>query len=132
MTRWEALVRYDDEIRQAAARLMPFGATWVERFGQAFFALNEDRKYIPNIVDRLVQEAEQEAGAEWLRNFSQTKEGETTSHEALRVLVDAKVAGFHVSKSESGIFEVSSENTGTKYLWSNEDIVRFGKLILKR
>lgn len=132
MTRWEALVRYDDEIREAAERLMPFGAIWVERFGEAFFALNEDRTYIPNIVERLVKDAEQEAGAEWLRQFSRTKEGDATSQEALRVLVEAQMMGFQVSKSGSGIFEVFSKNTGTKYLWSNEDIVRFGKLILKR
>jgi hypothetical protein len=50
MTRWEALVRFDDEIRDAAAKLMPFGAVWVEKMGAAFFALNEDRQYLPNIV----------------------------------------------------------------------------------
>ena len=138
MTRWEALVRYDDEIREAATRLMPFGAIWVERFGEAFFALNEDRKYVPNIIERLTKEAEQEVelarrqrAIEWLDNFSTTKEGEATSPEALSVLLEAQLTGFQVSKSDSGIFEVS-KNTGTTYLWSNSDIARFGKMVLKR
>ncbi|MGY4437019.1 hypothetical protein ACVWWO_009496 [Bradyrhizobium sp. F1.13.1] len=61
MTRWEALVRFDDEIRDAATKLMPFGSFWVDRLGQAFFALNEDRAYLANIVSRLVEEAAFEA-----------------------------------------------------------------------
>ncbi|MFB6458639.1 hypothetical protein [Bradyrhizobium tunisiense] len=133
MTRWEALVRYDDEIREAASKLMPLGAMWVERLGEAFFALNEDRQYLSNIVDGLVREAKQEAEIEWLDNFSKTKEGETTSQEALRVLLEAKAAGFQISKTDSGIFEIVSNSTGVKkYLWSNEDIVGFGKLVSKR
>ncbi|MGC0325015.1 hypothetical protein ABIG06_005644 [Bradyrhizobium sp. USDA 326] len=132
MTRWEALVRYDDEIRKAASNLMPFGAVWVEKLGEAFFALNEDRQYLSNIVDGLVREATQEAEIEWLDNFSKTKEGETTSQEALRVLLEAKAMGFQVSKSDSGIVEIFSKSTGSKYLWSNEDIIQFGKLVLKR
>jgi hypothetical protein len=48
MRRWEALVLFDDEIREAATKLVPFGAVWVDRLGEAFFALNEDRKYLPS------------------------------------------------------------------------------------
>ena len=44
MTRWEALVRFDDEIGQAAMKLLPFSSAWVDKLGEAFFALNEDRK----------------------------------------------------------------------------------------
>jgi hypothetical protein len=47
MTRWEALVRYDPEIKAAALQLMPFGSAWVDRLGEAFTVLNEDRKYLP-------------------------------------------------------------------------------------
>jgi hypothetical protein len=59
--RWEALVRYDDEIRAAAEKLMPFGPEWVNRLGDAFFALSEDRSYLANIVERLRNEAKLEA-----------------------------------------------------------------------
>ncbi|MEH2486452.1 hypothetical protein [Bradyrhizobium sp. AZCC 2230] len=61
MTRWEALVRYDDEIREAAAKLIQFGSHSVAKLGEAFFALDEDRKYLPNIVARLTEEAALEA-----------------------------------------------------------------------
>jgi hypothetical protein len=30
-TRWTALVEYDDEIRSAAEKLLPYGAEWVQR-----------------------------------------------------------------------------------------------------
>lgn len=58
MTRWDALVQFDDEIREAATQLLPFGSSCVERLGDAFFALNEDRKYLANIFARLTEEAE--------------------------------------------------------------------------
>jgi len=48
MTRLEALVRFDEELREAAEKLLPFGPEWVDKLGEAFFALNEDRKYLPN------------------------------------------------------------------------------------
>jgi len=47
--RWNALLRFDDEIRAAAEKLRPFGDTWVAKLGQAYFALNEDRKYLAKI-----------------------------------------------------------------------------------
>jgi hypothetical protein len=66
MTRWEALVRFDDEIRAAAETLFPYGAIWVDKLGEAFFALNEDRKHLPNIVAQLIKEAEQTLVMSWL------------------------------------------------------------------
>jgi hypothetical protein len=79
MTRWEALVLFDDEIREAAAKLFPFGSVWVDRLGEAFFALNEERKYLPNIVarlkeeaERLAQEAEHAAVLGWIATLSVT------------------------------------------------------------
>jgi hypothetical protein len=97
MTRWEALVRFDTEIREAAEKLLPFGAVWVEELGKAFLALNEDRKYLPNIVEQLIKEAEYQSAIknrqraiEWLETFSTTADGEATNEEALGVLVQAE------------------------------------------
>src|SRR5438552_1390085 len=42
--RWHALIRFDDEIRAAAEKLRPFGDTWVNQMGQAYLALDEDRR----------------------------------------------------------------------------------------
>jgi hypothetical protein len=63
MTRWEALVRHDEEVREATTELMPCRPVWVDKLGGAFLALNEDRKYLPNIVAQLKEEAEREAVA---------------------------------------------------------------------
>jgi hypothetical protein len=38
--RWNALVRYDEEIRAAAEELRPFGDFWVTELGKAYLALN--------------------------------------------------------------------------------------------
>jgi hypothetical protein len=56
--RWNALIRYDDELRAAAEELRSFGEAWVNELGRAYFALNEDRSYLPNIVTQLRREAE--------------------------------------------------------------------------
>jgi hypothetical protein len=101
MTRWEALVRYDDEIREAAARLTPYGSVWVDKLGEAFFALNEDRKYLSNIVDGLVREAEHAEIVNWVSTFSKTADGAF----------------------------VLSRGTSTTHLWSNADIIRFGGVL---
>jgi hypothetical protein len=66
MTRWEALIRYDDEIRAAAEALFPYGTASVDKLGEAFFALNEDRRYLPNIVAQLTKEAEHRVVVGWL------------------------------------------------------------------
>jgi hypothetical protein len=100
MTRWEALLRFDAEIREAAERLLPFGAFWVGELGKAFFALNEDRQYLPNIVEQLIKDAEHQAAiesghraVEWLETFSTTADGEAISKEALDVLLQAEMKG---------------------------------------
>ncbi len=42
----------------AAEKVHPFGDTWVTKLSQEFFALDEDRKYLSNIVTQLICEAE--------------------------------------------------------------------------
>ena len=54
--RWSALVRYDDDIRGAVEQLRPLGERWVDELRKAYFALNEDKQYLPNIVARLKAE----------------------------------------------------------------------------
>jgi hypothetical protein len=135
MTRWEALVRLDPEIREAATVLIRFGSAWVDKLGEAFFALKEDRSYLPNIVAGLVREAEheaavaeREAASAWLRAFERTKEGEVTSEPALAVLLKAQSKGWQVTKDQTGII-AATQHTGTSYLWSNADIIRFGTFL---
>lgn len=128
MTRWEALVRYDDEIRVAAAKLFPFRDVWVDKLGEAFFALNEERSYLPNIVEQLTKEAEHGAVVDWLLKFSKTAEGETTSEEAIAVLLDAQVKGYVLDvQTNKTILVIKS--SATSYLRSNAEILRFGKIL---
>jgi hypothetical protein len=132
MTRWEALVLFDDEIRDAAAKLIPFGSEWIDKFGEAFFALNEDRKYLPNIVARLTEEAERlavqakhAAALAFVAKFSTTADGDETSEEALAILIEAQAIGYQLARDGDGTIRVT-RNTSTSFLRSNTDIVRFG------
>jgi hypothetical protein len=136
MTRWEALVRFDDEIREAAGKLVPFGSEWVDKLGEAFFTLNEDRTYLPNIVARLTEEAEwlakeakRAAALAWVATFSTTTDGEETSEEALAILIEAQAIGYQLAKDSDGTIRVT-RNSSTSFLRSNADIVRFGKFFL--
>jgi hypothetical protein len=131
MTRWEALVRYDPEVREAALQLMPFGSTWVDRLGEAFAALNEDRKYLPNIVTELVKEAEHLEMLAWLQRFAKTEDGESTSKEALAILIEAKAAGYQLTKEQDGTIKASRDGLGTSSLRSNADILRFSQFAFK-
>ncbi|WP_354120937.1 hypothetical protein [Bradyrhizobium sp. LA6.12] len=130
MTRWEALVRYDPEIREAATKLIVFGESWVDRLGEAFLALNEERKYLADMVDQLIKEAEQYEVAAWLKKFARTQEGEATSEEAMTILANAQANGYQLSTEPNGTIQAML-NSSTTYLRSNADIVRFGKFMKK-
>jgi hypothetical protein len=137
MTRWEALVRFDDEIREAAAKLIPFGPLWVARLGEAFLALHEDRRYLPNIVARLTEEAavaaleaERAEAIQWLETFS-TIRGERTSKEALAVLIELRARGYLLEKDQSGSIAATIAGRGTSFVFSNEDILRLGSIALR-
>jgi hypothetical protein len=84
--KWDALVKYDPEISAAADKLRPHGGTWIDKLGGAYFALQEERKYLPNILRKLLDEAEaeevhekaraeHESAQRWAKSFSQTADG---------------------------------------------------------
>src|SRR6266481_5294431 len=103
-TRWAALVKYDDEIRLSAEKLLPYGAEWVQRLGAEFFALNEDRSYLGNIVERLLNDAKANAANKWRALFTRTANGEPTSEESLAILWEAQERGYQLGAQSSGAF----------------------------
>ncbi|MFT4116546.1 hypothetical protein [Bradyrhizobium sp.] len=142
MTRWEALVRFDDEIREAAAKLILYGPIWVDKMGEAFFALNEDRKYLPNIVASLMEEAafvasyealeaERAEAAQWVRALSPFPSGEQVSKEALAVLIELRARGFEISKDNDGAVCITKEGRGTSFVRSNIEVIRLGQIFLR-
>jgi hypothetical protein len=122
--RWEALVRYDEEIRAAAEKLSPFGAEWVNRLGDAFFTLNEDRIYLANIVERLRSEARSEAERRWKQRFSRTAQDESVTQDSLAILSEAEEKGYEVRVAISGVVIVTKGTLNLR-LYSNSDIKRF-------
>jgi hypothetical protein len=124
--KWNALVRFDADIRAAAEKLRPFGDQWVTELSRAYFALNEDRKYLRSIVDRLLMEAEQDKARYWTRRFKRTFENETFTEESLSIIRAAELQGYSVSVEDSGTI-IMKKKTHVSYLRSNYDIQRFGK-----
>jgi hypothetical protein len=126
LDRWRALTKYDPEIRAAVEALRPFGDVWVEKLGRDFFALNEDKSYLPNIVQTLKDEAERYDREEWSAQFRYTADGEPCSEESMSVLRRARVSGYALSTQSDGAF-VLQNSTMTRYLRSNDQIRRLGQ-----
>jgi hypothetical protein len=63
--------------------------------------------------------------------FSKTAEDEPTSEQALAVLADAQVKGYVLDVETNKTISVTKDS-GTSYLWSNADILRFGKILSGR
>jgi hypothetical protein len=112
-------------------KLLPYGAEWVKRLGEAFFALNEDRTYLSNIVERLLNEAKLKAANEWKALFTRTADGQFTTKESLAILLDAREKGYKLGAQSGGAFTVSI-GSSTSFLYSNEDIRRFGHILAGR
>lgn len=145
--RWNALVRYDDEIRAAADALRPYGEQWITALGRDFFALNEDRAYLPNIVSRLLSEArveaehakaeaeralaiaKAEAEQALVANFRRTADGEPCSDASLSVLRAALAQGYEVAIASDKAFTLTRDSC-TSFLRSNYEIERYGEVIL--
>jgi len=129
--KWKALVEYDNEIRAAAEKVRPYGQAWVDKLGHDFFALDQDRQYLPNIVARLTEEAETAEVEREMKLFRYTSDGETCTEESLGVLREAKGQGFMLDVDRRGTFELT-KNSSTTYLRSNADIQWFAGAIMRR
>jgi hypothetical protein len=123
--RWNALIKYDDEIRAAAEAVRPFGERVVMELGRAYFALNEDRRYLPNIVQRLIADAKQREAENRLSRFLQTANGDLCTTESISILQEAETLGYTIGIEANGTFIASKIGKGESYLRSNEDIQRF-------
>jgi hypothetical protein len=137
MTRWEALVRFDGEIRQAAMKLIPFGSVWVDKLGEAFLALNEDRTYLSSIVDGLLEEAaiaardaDRADALRWVSEVENLPNGDQISRESLAVLIELRARGFQIVRETSDV-AVSHPGRVTSYARSNAEILRLGSLLLR-
>ena len=56
-SKWQTLVKYDDDLRNAAARVRPFGDVYEDELAEAYLAVN-DKTYLESIVKKVVQDAQ--------------------------------------------------------------------------
>ena len=137
--KWNALVRYDAEISAAAGHLFAYGQEWVEQMGHDFFALQEDRKYLPSIISKLKDEAEELTSIiqraklaalrqRWAARFHILFDGNACDEKSLDVLRNAEINGYVLTVEDNRAI-AATKNSGTSYLRSNFDIQRFGRTI---
>jgi hypothetical protein len=130
------LVKYDSAIAEAAEKLRPYGEEWVTALGQAYFALREDKSYLPHIIQKLSKDAataqarqveaqQQEAARRWASTFSYVGNRERCNKESLDILREAEKRGYVVAIDGQGTISASKQGRGTSYFHSNEDIQRF-------
>ena len=125
--RWISLVRYDPEISSIANQLRPFGERWIDELERAFFSLNEDRSYLPHILERLLLEADKSIELAWFEKFSLTQTGEATTSRSFEILTRAAQAGFVLTVTHNHTITVQKTGVGSSYLYSNSDIEQFGE-----
>jgi hypothetical protein len=58
--KWDALVKYDEEIASAEKTIHPLGQKWIDELARSYFALG-DKSYLPRIVAK-IQEAAASTG----------------------------------------------------------------------
>lgn len=125
--KWQALLKYDSEIRAAADKLRAYGNRWVHELGHDYFALDDNKIYLAAIVTKLTDEAK----ADHRRIAARTTEigllydREGCTEESLEILRQAYLHGYEIYQQESGTITVFMPDRGTSFLRSNGDIKRF-------
>ncbi len=54
--KWDALVKYDDDVALAVEQLKPLGQQWIDELAASYLALNE-KHYLPNLVQKIIAAA---------------------------------------------------------------------------
>ena len=133
LNRWEALLKFDDDIAKAAEKLRPFGDKWIVEMGRAFFALNENKNYLQSIVTKLLAQATAEKAQQWSNQFRITRDGDECAEDCLDILRRAECEGYVLTIGSDGTFVATKMTEGSRhrtlavYLRSNYEIRRFGE-----
>jgi hypothetical protein len=127
---WHALVRYDAEVVAAADQLRPFGEKWVEELGRSYFALNEDKRYLPNIIARLLEDAAAERAANFGADLRRAMNGRLSAS-SLEILREAQNAGYRL-EVEGRTIALCHQNTMRSFLYDEEDVQSFGRSLRAR
>ena len=83
--KWNALVKYDQQIGEIASKLQPYGQKWVDEFASSYLALN-DKRYLPDILKKIAEDAaveEEEKKSEKLRREAELLELQRVESAAL-------------------------------------------------
>jgi uncharacterized integral membrane protein len=54
--KWNAFIKYDEDIARVAARIRPLGEQWLDELARAYLALN-DKQYLARIEEKIIADA---------------------------------------------------------------------------
>ena len=121
-------------------RLETLGLSLSARGGRReFFALDEDRKYLPNLVSTLKQEAELEvvrleklieeiAAWHWAERFRVLHDQKYCTPLSLKILRRAEKTGYTLTVEKDRTIAATKSGEGTSYLRSNFEIEHWGRV----
>jgi len=81
--KWNALVKYDDEIALVAEKLQPLGQRWMDEFASSYLALN-DKKYLPNLVKKIIGNARKDYVANEKKTARDPQKSPQTAEERVK------------------------------------------------
>ncbi|MDG4554859.1 MAG: hypothetical protein P9E24_11560 [Candidatus Competibacter sp.] len=86
--KWNALLKYDNDIAAIANKIQPFGQKWLDEFALSYFALN-DKQYLPEIERKILDSARKEAEENKQKAIAKAEaEAEAEKKEQLRILAE--------------------------------------------
>jgi hypothetical protein len=72
--KWNALVKYDPDIKRIVEALSPYGPKYIDQFATAFMALN-DKNYLPQIIQDILATAKADGAQTILQKGGERVEG---------------------------------------------------------
>lgn len=90
-SKWNALLKYDNDIASIADKIRPFGQKWLDEFASSYLALN-DKQYLPEIEHKITAAATREKEEKEQAALAAAK-AEAERIEQIRILAEKQKKG---------------------------------------
>jgi hypothetical protein len=114
--KWNALVKYDQEIGLIAEKLKPLGDKWVNEFAVSYLALN-DKKYLEPIALKIISQAKDEDARKTDEESHETARRNEKFESRGKAIDRGTYMGVRYMKFENGAIEAETK-TGSQFFES--------------
>jgi hypothetical protein len=116
-TKWNALVKYDDDIGRVAEEVRKLGDKWVDVLAADYLALG-DKSYLPQIIRKILEDSARERKAQELDRAAASQESERQREAAIqesRRQQDAALARSRLAEARKQAIIVQPFNLVTRH-----------------